>query len=201
MINLICESTETTTLILGMPTTVFVALISAAVSIIVGMLTFAVSVSTAKKANLNFYSSTVSKERVDWINKTRIIASDLIAFCAVHPKDKLSSEDLYRFEKLRSSMLLRLSSKRSIEENSQYKSTDGKLVELLDKTYPEVLDNICLIREIVTEICKNEWDRVKCEAGGDKNIEKKMRKYNNSAAKERQKQAKKDADKQKKTQK
>jgi hypothetical protein len=138
---------------------------------------------TVRRARYNFYSSTVSKERVEWIAKTREITSELVAFCAVHNEDKLSPSDLYEFEKLRSALLLRLSPKTFIEETQKYAETDGVLIKLLEGEYSSVRESKNKIREIVTIICKNEWNRIKAEAGSNKHIEEKIAKYDASISK------------------
>lgn len=156
---------------------VLAAIISAVVSILIGVISGWV---TASKAKMNFYSSTVSKERVEWINKTREITSDLIAFLAQHTENNLLPSATYQFEKLRSSLLVRLSPISYVKEKHKYVDTDGKLIDLLESDYSIIRDNKCQIRELITVICKNEWDRIKAEAGGDKNLEKKIKKYDNS---------------------
>jgi hypothetical protein len=111
------------------------------------------------------------------------MTSDLVAFCAVHCEDELSPSDLYQFEKLRSGILLRLCPKSYIKDKERYVETDGKLIELLERDYSQVRDSKDEIREVVTEICKNEWCRIKAEAGGSRHIERKIEKYDASQAK------------------
>ncbi len=152
-------------------------IISAIVSIIIGIIS---GLLTARKAKMDFYSSTVSKERVNWINNTREITSKLIAFCSMHTEDDLCNDDLYKFEELRSALLLRLTPKEIIEEKKKYLETDGKLINILENEYSVIRDKRFEIRSIVTIICKNEWSRIKAEAGGNKDIENRIRKYDNS---------------------
>lgn len=156
---------------------VLAAIISAIVSVIIGLVS---GILTAHKAKMNFYSSTVSKERVAWINQTREIASKLIAFCSAHVEDNLSLEDMLCFEELRSALIMRISPKEYIETKHKYLETDGALIELLDCEYPDVRKNRYEIRRIVTVICKNEWNRIKAEAGGSKDVEKIIKKYDDS---------------------
>lgn len=152
------------------------AIISAGVSIVIGLVS---GIFTAQKAKMNFYSSTVSKERVEWINKTREIASELIAFCAMHTEDELAPIDVYQFEKLRSALLMRISPKVFVENKHKYLDTDGEIIGLLEEdNYQKIRDSREDIRRIITVICKNEWNRIRAEAGGTKNIEKKIEKYN-----------------------
>lgn len=158
--------------------TVIAAIISVVVSLIISVIS---GVITAQKAKMNFYSSTVSKERVEWINETRKITAELVAFCSVHVEDTLLPEDLFVFEKLRNSLLLRLSPKTYVETKKRYVETDGKLIGYLSaEHYGDVRVYKNEIREIVTVICKNEWNRIKAEAGGNKNVECKIKKYDAS---------------------
>jgi hypothetical protein len=157
-----------------------ITILSAFISTVFGV---AAAWFTVKRARYNFYSSTVSKERVDWLVKTREITSELIAFCAMHEEDVLSSSDVFQFEKLRSALLLRLSPKSFVEEKRMYVETDGRLIAILEGDYISVRNSKNEIREIVTLICKNEWGRIKAEAGGNKHIEKKIEKYDASIAK------------------
>lgn len=156
---------------------VLAAIISALVSVVIGIVS---GVLTAQKAKMNFYSSTVSKERVEWINQTREIASKLIAFCSAHEEEKLSAEDMRCFEELRSSLIMRLSPKEYVEQKQKYVQTDGALVDLLEREYAAVRNSRYEIRRIITIICKNEWNRIKAEAGGSKDIEKKINQYDDS---------------------
>lgn len=168
----------------GISSEVWAAIISAAVSIVIGVVS---GLLTEQKAKINFYSSTVSKERVAWINQTREITGKLIAFCSVHEEDNLSPEDMLLFEELRSALLMRLSPKEYVEKKQKYIDTDGKLIELLDQEYKKVRENRYEIRTIVTLICKNEWNRIKAEAGGSKDVEKKIKKYDDSVENNNQK--------------
>lgn len=156
---------------------VLAAIISALVSLTIGIVS---GLLTAQKAKMNFYSSTVSKERVAWINQTREIASNLIAFCSAHNEDVLSSEDMFSFERMRSALIMRISPKEYVEQKHKYIDTDGKLIWFLDQEYVKVRECRYEIREIVTIICKNEWNRIKAEAGGNKDIEKIIKKYDDS---------------------
>lgn len=159
------------------------AIATGIISISVSIISTIISIWTARKERLNFYSSTVSKERVAWINQTRDIASKLIAFCSMHSEDVLVSEDVFRFEELRSALVLRLTPKAYINEKQQYLETDGKLVELLEKEYSVIRDSRYQIREIVVMICKTEWNRIKAEAGGNNDVEKKIEEYDQSVKK------------------
>lgn len=160
------------------------AIISAIVSIIIGGVS---GFLTARKAKMNFYSSTVSKERVAWINQTREITSKLIAFCSAHEEEKLSKEDMLCFEELRSALIMRLSPKEYVEAKQKYLETDGKLIGLLDQEYNKVRESRYEIRRIVTVISKNEWNRIKAEAGGSKDIEKKIKEFDDSVENNNQK--------------
>ncbi len=155
------------------------SLLSVIISTVIGLITAFI---TTHKAKMNFYSSTVSKERVEWINQTREITSKLVAFCSMHTETQLSPEDVASFEFLRSSLLVRIT---PMKESENIKYCDDKiLIELLNTAYEKVRENRYKIRDIVTVICKKEWDRIKAEAGGNKNLEKLIKKYDASVKKE-----------------
>ena len=64
-------------------------------------------------------------------------------------------------------------------------SYDALLYVYLYNGYDFMRDNIQEIRDVVTIICKEEWNRIKAEAGGDKNLEKHIYKYQKSVLKQR----------------
>ena len=64
-------------------------------------------------------------------------------------------------------------------------SSDALLNVYLSANYECIRENADVIRDIVTVICKEEWNRIKAEAGGDKNLEAKIEKYQKSVAKQR----------------
>ena len=62
---------------------------------------------------------------------------------------------------------------------------DALLNVYLCNDYEFMRDNAQEIRDVVTIICKEEWNRIKAEAGGDKNLEKHIYKYQKSVLKQR----------------
>lgn len=135
-------------------TEVIVALITAVFAFLAGLV-----VNFQGKAQ--FFSSIVSKERMAWIKDIRKLSEELFSICEQYDVDNISREQYSLFLKARNGILARLGP-------AGYYVTDDELIKLLiEPDFRKVKDSVPRIRELLTLITKNEWDKVKIEAGNN----------------------------------
>ena len=131
---------------------IIAAVITASVAFLAGLL---VNV----QGRSQFFSTTVSGERMMWIKDIRNLYAELSAVCERYDATDLPEEQYAVFLKARNGILIRLDPK-------GWYSTDDELIELLkDPDFGKVKANLPRIREILMTILKTEWDKVKIEAG------------------------------------
>ena len=120
-----------------------------------------------------FFSTTVSAERLVWIKDIRKLCATLCSVCEQYDAENLPSEQYAVFLKARNGILIRL-------DPSGWYTTDDELITLLQEPdFGKVKTNLSRIREILMTINKNEWDKVKIEAGNSKWKVKRIEKIQN----------------------
>jgi len=138
--------------------------------LITGVIVAAVSGSAAslitmaindKHSKNELYAKTISSCRMEWINKMRKYLVDLIVLCKKINRD---DKDKNKFEHCRASILLRLN------HTSNKEKYNNKLKDLLNNmTFDQICEpknNIAeKIEHIGPRLLKDEWERVKNEAG------------------------------------
>ncbi|MBR3768708.1 MAG: hypothetical protein IKL10_10800 [Clostridia bacterium] len=136
---------------------VTVALISLSVLTIVSMV---LSLLVYIQNNQKHYSTTISKERMEWIKETRKIAADFLAFCEKY--DTLDEKNSLEYYKLKNLLLLNL--------NSDIKYTNDVIIRnaIEDRDFTEVKAALPQIRTAFASIFKSEWDKAKLESGRSK---------------------------------
>ena len=135
---------------------VIVAAISAFVAAVVAL---AVNI----QGHEQFFSTTVSTERMNWIRDMRGLCAELFSICEQYDSGSLPPEQYAAFLRARNGILIR------VDPAGWYPQTDDKIIALLsDPDYTKVRDNIPEIRETVRRIFKSEWDKVKIEAGNSR---------------------------------
>ena len=133
-------------------TEVIAAAIAGAFAFIAGLL---VNV----QGNAQFFSTTVSAERMVWIKDIRELCAELCAVCEQYDADSLPAEQYAVFLKARNGILIRL-------DPAGWYATDDELIALLQEPdFGKVKANLPRVREILMTIIKTEWDKVKIEAG------------------------------------
>ncbi len=134
-----------------------VALITLAVSTIVSTI---LSVLVYIQNNHKHYSTTISKERMEWTKETRKIAADFLAFCERY--DYLDNDNSREYYKLKNLLLLNL--------NSAEKYTNDGIIRnaIEDRDFSEVKAALPQIRTAFASIFKSEWDKAKLESGRSK---------------------------------
>lgn len=134
-----------------------VALISLSVSTIVSMI---LNLLVYTQNNQKHYSTTISKERMEWIKETRKIAADFLAFCERY--DALDENNSTEYFKLKNLLLLNL--------NSAAKYTNDGIIRnaIEDRDFSEVKAALPQIRTAFASIFKSEWDKAKLESGRGK---------------------------------
>ena len=142
---------------------VIVALVTAVFAFFAGLLVNA-------QGRTQFFSSTVSKERMAWIYDIRGLCAELFSVCEQYDPENLPAEALAAFLKARNGILIRL-------DPLGWYITDDELIQLLSEPdFVKVREHLPRIRLLITTILKNEWDKVKIEAGNSlwkvKRIEK-----------------------------
>ena len=149
-------------------------------TIIVALITFIAGLLVNRQGRAQFFSTTVSKERMVWIKEMRALCAELCAICEQHDTAaSMTPEQEAAFLKARSGMLLHLN-----PPGDQYPS-DGKLIELLSpQDFTTVKRNVPQIRKTLISICKNEWDKVKIEAGNGRWKVRKIEKMMNERLKQ-----------------
>ena len=131
---------------------IIAAVITAFVAFLVGLL---VNV----QGRSQFFSTTVSGERMVWIKDIRGLCAELFTICERYDAANIPEEEYAAFLKARNGILIRLDPK-------GWYHTDDELIELLkDPDFGKVKANLPRIREILMTILKTEWDKVKIEAG------------------------------------
>ena len=149
-----------------------VALISLSVSTIVSMI---LNLLVYTQNNQKHYSTTISKERMEWIKETRKIAADFLAFCERY--DALDENNSTEYFKLKNLLLLNLNSA------AKYKN-DGIIRNAIEKQdFEKVKANLPKIRTAFASIFKSEWDKAKLESGRSKHYVKKLNRRNNKLRK------------------
>lgn len=133
------------------------ALISLAVSTIVSMI---LSILVYIQNNHKHYSTTISKERMEWTKETRKIAADFLAICENY--DTLDEKNSMEYHKLKNLLLLNL--------NSAEKYTNDGIIRnaIEDRDFSEVKAALPQIRNAFASIFKSEWDKAKLESGRSK---------------------------------
>lgn len=136
---------------------VTVALITLAVSTIVSTI---LSILVYIQNNQKHYSTTISKERMEWVKETRKTAADFLAFCERY--DYLDNDNSREYYKLKNLLLLNL--------NSAEKYTNDGIIRnaIEDRDFSEVKAALPQIRTAFASIFKSEWDKAKLESGRSK---------------------------------
>ena len=134
-----------------------VALISLAVSTIVSTI---LSVLVYIQNNQKHYSTTISKERMEWVKETRKFVADFLAICEKY--DTLDEKNSIEYYKLKNLLLLNL--------NSAEKYTNDGIIRnaIEDRDFSEVKAALPQIRTAFASIFKSEWDKAKLESGRSK---------------------------------
>ena len=134
---------------------IIAAAITAVVAFVAGLL-------VNWQGRYQFFTSTVSKERMVWIKDIRGLCTDLCSVCEQYDPDALPPEQYAVFLKARNGILIRLDPK-------GWYTTDDELIDLLKAPdFAKVKQNLPRIREILMTINKTEWDKVKIEAGNSR---------------------------------
>ena len=111
------------------------------------------------QGRFQFFSTTVSQERMIWIKDIRSLCTELCSICEMYDVDTLPDTEKMNFLKARNGILIRLDPK-------GWYITDDELIDLLkEPDFSTVKQNVPRIREILRRIEKGEWDKVKIEAG------------------------------------
>lgn len=106
------------------------------------------------------YSTTISKERMEWVKETRKIVADFLAICEKY--DTLDEKNSLEYYKLKNLLLLNL--------NSAEKYTNDAIIRnaIEDRDFFEVKAVLPQIRTAFASIFKSEWDKAKLESGRSK---------------------------------
>lgn len=131
-----------------------VALISLAVSTIVSTI---LSVLVYIQNNQKHYSTTISKERMEWVKETRKTAADFLAIC--EKCDTLDEKNSMEYYKLKNLFLLNL--------NSTEKYTNDGIIRnaIENRDFADIKAALPQIRTAFASIFKSEWDKAKLESG------------------------------------
>lgn len=131
-----------------------VALISLAVSTIVSTI---LSVLVYIQNNQKHYSTTISKERMEWVKETRKTAADFLAIC--EKCDTLDEKNSMEYYKLKNLFLLNL--------NSAEKYTNDGIIRnaIENRDFADIKAALPQIRTAFASIFKSEWDKAKLESG------------------------------------
>lgn len=143
-------------------------IIAAAIGALVSM---ALSALMTMKESSRFFSSTVSSERMNWIKDVRQLATELFTVCEQYSANDLPDEQRKVFLNARNGILIRLNPR-----GSGY-SLDSALHNLLSEPdFGSVKEHLPEIRLMLGTILKNEWDKVKVEAGNSRGKVRKIEK-------------------------
>jgi len=134
---------------------------SVVAAVVAGVVSLVVVSIRDKHSKNELYAKTVSSFRMEWIKDIRKYLVKLIVLCK---KMHRTEEDRTGFERCRANILMRLS------PNSD---SDKQLKDLLGELEIMGFGQICgtgnsiaeKIENLGTELLKNEWERVKVEAG------------------------------------
>lgn len=134
-----------------------VALINLAVSTIVSTI---LSVLVYIQNNQKHYSTTISKERMEWVKETRKTAVDFLAIC--EKCDTLDEKNSMEYYKLKNLLLLNL--------NSAEKYTNDGIIRnaIENRDFADIKAALPQIRTAFASIFKSEWDKAKLESGRGK---------------------------------
>ena len=128
-------------------------------AVIAGLFAFIAGLLVNIQSKSQFFSTTVSAERMVWIKDIRELCADLCSVCEQYDAGNLPPEQYAVFLKARNGILIRL-------DPTGWYTTDDELISLLQEPdFGKVKANLPRIREILMTINKNEWDKVKIEAG------------------------------------
>lgn len=128
-------------------------------AVIAGAFAFVAGLLVNVQGNAQFFSTTVSGERMVWIKDIRELCAELCAVCEQYDAANLPAEQYAAFLKARNGILIRL-------DPVGWYETDDELIALLkDPDFGKVKANLPRVREILMTIIKTEWDKVKIEAG------------------------------------
>lgn len=132
---------------------VIAALIAAAISLLVN------AVVHIRKAS-QFFSNTVSTERMAWIREMRDLSAKMLSICERYDPAQLPGEQYDAFLNARNGILIRLN---PVDTNYPH---DQKLQQLLvEPDFTKIKANVPEIRYQLGTILKTEWEKVKVEAG------------------------------------
>jgi hypothetical protein len=157
---------------------------SAVVAAVVGMAATLITLSVNdKQSKIDLYAKTVSSFRMEWIRKIRDNLVELFVIC----KTPNMHKNKEKFERCRANILMRLNhnhNKKNLRNDKCYKSSliekivnkekcndsEKILIKLLEDMTIEQLPDIGndigdAVIEIGTDLLKEEWERVKTEAG------------------------------------
>ena len=153
-------------------------------TVIAALITFIAGLLVNWQGSKQFFSTIVSKERMDWIKEMRKLCTELCTICELHDNEsELSNEEKTAFLKAKNGMILHLNNTEKENHENQY-PIDQKLYELLvNKDFSEIKEKISEIRDNAAIIFKTEWDKVKIEAGNNRLKVKKIQKLQESLKK------------------
>ena len=135
-------------------------------TIITAVITFIAGLLVNKQGRNQFFSTVVSKERMEWIKEMRVLCTDLCTICETYEHEsELPSNERATFLKAKNGMILHLNNTEKKDQQDQF-PIDKQLYDMLkDKSFEEIRENVPSIRDKATIIFKTEWDKVKIEAG------------------------------------
>ena len=137
-----------------------------AVTIIAALIAFVSSLLVYLQGRKQFYSTTVSKERLAWIDDIRRLCTELCTVCEQYDVDEITPEAHVAFLSARNGILIRLN-----PMNEEY-PTDKRLIELLEEPdFQKVKNNIQEVRIILMAINQSEWIKVKTEHWGMRRLD------------------------------
>lgn len=132
---------------------VIAALIAAAVSLLVNAV-----VNIRKTAQ--FFSNTVSSERMAWIKEMRDLSAKMLSVCEHYDPAQLPDEQYDAFLNARNGILIRLN---PVDTNYPHDKALQRL--LAEPDFAAIKANVPEIRYQLGSILKTEWEKVKVEAG------------------------------------
>jgi hypothetical protein len=142
------------------------AIISVAVSSVVSVIVW---IFTRRQVKGELYAKTISAERIAWIKEMREFFAKLLTISETKPFNT-TDVDLLDFYQMKNSILIRLNPQTSGYEN------DNLLRSMLQgKNFAEVKQSMSEIRRLAEIILKDEWDKIKIEAGRDKLLVKSLK--------------------------
>jgi len=134
-------------------------------AVIVGVVSLTVAAINDKHSKNELYAKTVSSFRMEWIKDVRKYLVNLIVLCK---KISHGPEDRDNFERCRANILMRLSHTQN-KKNKRRNYSDDVRDLLNDMTFEYICENgnntAKKIEDVGTNLLKEEWERVKVEAG------------------------------------